>query len=137
MTEEFYYDTSIWIDFYEKRGKNGESAFKLIEKVIREELKIVHSNHNIEELKAVGYSQDEINDFLSIVKPNLTRKILKTNSQVEEAKKLSRERNVSRGDALHAIISRDNDLQLIARDRDFDFLKDISRAKLPEDFTED
>ena len=35
MTEEtFYFNTSIWIDIYDKRGHNGEVAKKLIEKII-------------------------------------------------------------------------------------------------------
>ena len=40
MQEDFYIDTSIWVDFYEKRGENGESALKLILKIIEEDLKI-------------------------------------------------------------------------------------------------
>ncbi len=32
----FYLDTSIWLDFLEKRGENGESAFKLIQKIIKQ-----------------------------------------------------------------------------------------------------
>ena len=137
MAEEFYFDTAIWMDFHEKRGKNGENALKLIEKVILNDLKIVHSERNIDELKSIGYSPDEVNAILDIVKPNYTRKILVGKAQMQEAKKLSRERNVSQSDALHAILARDNDLQMIALDHDFDHLKDIARAKPPEDFIED
>ena len=39
----YYLDTSIWLDFFEKRGKNGEAAFKLIRKIIKEESKIACS----------------------------------------------------------------------------------------------
>ena len=34
MTDRFYLDTSVWLDFYLKRGKNGEIAKKLI-KIIK------------------------------------------------------------------------------------------------------
>ena len=128
MTEDFYFDTSIWIDVYEKRGKNGENGFKLIEKIIEENKKVGYSNHNINEFKALRYSQDEINGILKPVKPNYFKKILYDKMQVLEAKKLSIQRKVSRSDALHAIL---------ARDYDFDSLKDVAKAKLPEDFVKD
>ena len=34
---------------------------------------------------------------------------------------------------IHAILARDNESQLVSRDKDFDRLKDITRAKFPED----
>lgn len=33
----------------------------------------------------------------------------------------------------HAILARDHEAQLVSRDRDFDRIKDIAEAKLPED----
>ena len=44
MIGEFYYDTSIWIDFHEKRGRNGELALRLIIKIINEDLRIAYSD---------------------------------------------------------------------------------------------
>lgn len=70
MKKEFYYDSSIWIDFHEKRGKNGESALRLILKIINEDLKIAYSDLNVKEFKNLGYTKDEINSILRIVKPN-------------------------------------------------------------------
>lgn len=43
MADAFYFDTSIWLDFYEKRGKNGEAAIKLINKIIKEKDIILYS----------------------------------------------------------------------------------------------
>lgn len=70
MTEEFYFDTSIWIDFHEKRGNNGELALKLLTKIIENDLKIGYSDLNIKEFKHLGYTKDEINSILRIAKPN-------------------------------------------------------------------
>ncbi|MBN2368185.1 PIN domain-containing protein [Candidatus Woesearchaeota archaeon] len=137
MTEDFYFDTSIWLDVYEKRGVNGEKGFKLIEIIILDGKKIYYSTLNLKEFQALGYSQDEIEEILAPVKPNFCKKILFDKKQVLEAKKLSIQRKVSKSDSLHAVLARDNNLQLIARDHDFDFLKDISRAKKPEEFIED
>lgn len=134
MQEDFYLDTSIWLDFHEKREINGELALKLILKIINEDLKIAYSDLHIKEFKNLGYTQNEINSILSIVKPNNLKHVHIYREQREEAKKTARRKNVPEGDALHAIICRDNNLQLISRDIDFERLKDITRAKLPEDF---
>jgi len=134
VAEEFYFDTSIWVDFHEKRGGNGESAFKLIIKIINEDLKIAYSDLNIKEFKDLGYTQDEINSLLSIAKPNNIKRVHIYREQLEEAKKLAIQRDVPKKDALQAILARDNHLQLISRDEHFEKLKDITRAKKPEDF---
>ena len=134
MQEDFYFDTSIWLDFHEKRGRNGKLAFELILKIINEDLKIAYSDLHVKEFKNLGYSQNEINSILSIVKPNNIKHVHIYREQNEEAKKIARQRKVPEGDALHAILCRDNNLQLISRDLDFEKLKDISKAKLPEDF---
>ena len=134
MQEDFYLDTSIWLDFYEKRGKNGELALKLILKIINQNLKVAYSDLHIKEFKNLGYSQNEINSILSIVKPNNIKHVHIDKGQLEEARKLARQRNVPNKDALHAILARDNNLQLISRDKHFEKLKDITRFKLPEDF---
>ncbi|MBS3133077.1 hypothetical protein J4470_03025 [Candidatus Woesearchaeota archaeon] len=70
MTEDFYFNTSIWIDFHEKREKNGELALKLILRIINEDLKIAYSDLHIKEFKYLSYTQDEINSILKSVKPN-------------------------------------------------------------------
>ena len=132
--EEFYFDTSIWLDFYEKRGKNGEYALKLILKIINEYLKIAYSDLHIKEFKHLGYTTENINSIFSVAKPNNIKRVHIYREQKEEAKKTARQRDVPEGDVVHAILCRDNNLQLISRDTDFEKLKDISKAKLPEDF---
>ena len=88
MKEGFYYDTSIWLDFYEKRGKNGELSLQLIFKIIKGDFKIAYSDLNVKELKNLGYSQNEINSILSIIKPDNIQKIHIYKEQIKEAKKL-------------------------------------------------
>lgn len=134
MEKDFYYDTSVWLDLHEKRGKNGEFALKLILKIIEKDLKIAYSDLNIKEFKSLGYIKDNINSIMNIAKPENIKHIHINRNQIEEAIKLSRKRNVPKKDALHAVIARDNDLQLIATDPHFEKLKDISFAKRPEEF---
>lgn len=134
MQEEFYLDTSIWLDFHEKRGINGEHALNLIMKILSDDCKIAYSDLNIKEFKNLGYGNEEINIIFSIAKPDNIKRIHIYRVQNEEAKKIAKQRDVPEGDALHAILARDNNLQFISRDHDFDWLKDITRTKKPEDF---
>ncbi|HLD42595.1 MAG TPA: PIN domain-containing protein [Candidatus Nanoarchaeia archaeon] len=133
MTEGFYFDTSIWLDFHEKRGKNGGSALKLILKILNEDLRIGYSDLNVKEFKDLDYTQDQIDSVLSMLKPNNIQKVHIYREQKEEAKKTAKQRNVPEGDALQAILCRDNNLQMISRDLHFMQLRDITIAKLPED----
>ena len=88
---------------------------------------------HIKEFKYLSYTHNEIGTILKIVKPNNIKQVHIYRDQKEEAKKLAIQRNVPKKDALHAISARDNDLQLISRDKHFEKLKDITRAKLPKD----
>lgn len=134
MTENFYLDTSIWLDFYEKRGKNGETALKLINRIVRENKVILYSDIVIRELKKLGYSQEEIYEMFRIAKPDNIRKVHFYMDYVKEADKVVSEKNVPLADILHAILSRENNAQLISRDNDFDKLRNITIAKAPEEF---
>lgn len=134
MQEDFYLDTSIWLDFHEKREINGELALKLILKIINEDLKIAYSDLHIKEFKNLGYTQNQINSIFNIAKPDNIKRIHIYREQIEEATKIARQRNVPKKDALHAILARDNNLQLISLDTHFEKLKDISAYKKPEDF---
>jgi len=89
---------------------------------------------NIKEFKHLGYSNEEINNILSIAKPNNIKHIHIYREHVEEARKLARQRDVPNKDALHAILCRDNHLQLITRDLHFEKLRDITMIGKPEDF---
>lgn len=134
MAEKFYFDTSIWLDYYEKRGKNGEIALKLINKIIEENHVILYSTSIIKELKALGYFLNEINEILSIAKPKNIRLVHVSKVQIEEAEKFASQRNIPRRDAFHAVLARDNEARLITRDYHFQKLKDITIPRLPEDF---
>ncbi len=134
MIEEFYLDTSVWLDFYEKRGENGEAALKLIEKIVSENKIILYSDIVVRELKKLGYSQDEIYEMFRVAKPDNIRKVHVFEEFVHEADKVSSEKGIPLADVLHAILARENNAQLISRDKDFDEIRYITIAKLPEEF---
>jgi len=133
MAERYYFDTSIWMDHYLERGKNGESALKLILKIIADDSIIIFSNFVEKELKNLGLSKTEITSFLQIVKPDHIKIAQVTKEEFEEARKLAKQRSIPSGDAIHAVVARDSQAQLVSRDWDFEKLKDISRAKKPEE----
>jgi len=126
----FYFDTSIWLDIHERRGAQGEQAFRLMKLIIDNDLRIAYSDLNIKELKHLGYPDS----IVKIAKPSNTEHVHIYRPEMVEARRLARKRRVPLKDCLHAIIARDNDLQLIATDNHFDQLRDISHAKKPQDF---
>jgi predicted nucleic acid-binding protein len=136
MTQNrFYLDTSIWMDYYEDRkdpNKHlGELAFRLLCKLLASKSAIVVSQIIFLEM-ATYYSMDEIRGITMpferlIIKANISK------AQKEEAITLAKERKVPRGDALHAILARDNQAILVSRDRHFQLLKDICSVMKPEE----
>lgn len=130
----FYFDTSIWIDIYDKRGYNGKTAKALIDKIIIDDCIVLYSDVVILELRKLGFFDYEINQMFSIAKPDHLRHANSNKQQLTIAKNVARQRNVPMRDAFHAIIAREYGAQLISRDRDFDKLKDITCTKPPEEF---
>lgn len=138
MKQRFYLDTSIWRDYYEDRSDSykplGRLALQLLFKIIKEGSQIVYSDLVVEELKG-KYNEEEIIAILSIFHHlNLLIKADISNEQAKEAAVLCKKRNVSFGDALHAILARDTKAIMVTRDKHFLRLRDISDIKKPEDF---
>lgn len=136
MIQGFCIDTSIWVDLIENRtGFNdeplGEYAQKLFYMILVNQQKIFVSDILQTELR-LKYSIPEINSMINPFGKNV-RYFSTSKEQHEEAKRIALERNVPPGDALHAIIARDNNLVLISRDRHFLKLDDIAQHYKPED----
>jgi predicted nucleic acid-binding protein len=136
MTQKYYFDTSIWVDLYEDRKGYyneplGEFALRLFTLIKARKDKLIITDYLVRELEA-NYSREEINRMLRPFE-SIIEHITATKEQREEAKKLAKERNVPRGDALHAIIARDNKLTLITRDKHFKRLEDIFKHYKPEE----
>ena len=138
MVEKYLIDTSIWVDLYEDRKgfKNeplGDYALNLLVIIKAKGSKIVVTDILIRELEA-NYSIEEINGMFKPFE-NQTEKIISTKEQREEAKKIALEKDIPPGDALHAIIARDNNLIIITRDRHFKQIEYISPHYKPEEIT--
>ena len=136
MAEKYYVDASIWIDLYEDRpGYNkeplGDFAWKLFALIKAKKDKLVISDLTIRELE-MNYSIEEINGMMKPFE-DIIEKIIATKEQRDEAIKLAEERKVPKGDALHAVLARDHNFILIARDKHFRELEDISKHYKPEE----
>lgn len=137
MKLKFYLDTSIWRDYYEDRSDGskalGKFALQLLYKVIKNSDQIGYSDFVVEELK-VKYTKEEIIAILSIFYHlNLLVKVTISREQAQEAANICKQRNVPFGDALHAILTRDNNFIMVTRDRHFRKLWDIAEIKKPEE----
>ena len=124
-------DTSVWIDFLEKRGNNGEYARRLIDKIIEENSMIIYSSIHLKELKDLGYIHDEINRLLRVAKPNNLRFVHTSPEHITEAKRLGKHHCVPNADALHAILAGDNLALMIATDHHFERLRSLVETKTP------
>ncbi len=136
MDKKYYPDTSIWLDFFEERDEpnfpKGEWAHRLIAQIIEEDDKIIYSDHIILELEGVDYTLQEIEDMLFPLKQILIF-VESTEKQLKKAKDLSAKRKIPKGDALHALIARDNKAIMVTLDRHFQSLRDITEPKRPKD----
>ena len=136
MIKKFLVDTSIWVDLREDRiGFNneplGDYALKLFLTIMTEKNKIVITDHIQRELES-NYGIPEIRGmFLPF--QSIIEKVIVKDEQREEAKKIAEERNLPKGDALHAIIARDNNLIMVTRDKHFRELDDLSKHYKPEE----
>ena len=136
MHEKYYLDTSIWMDLYEDRkGYSneplGDHALKLISLIKLKKASLIITDILIKELE-MNYSMEEINGMMKPME-KITKKIISTKAQIDEAEKIAGQRKIPKGDVLHAILARDNDLILVTRDKHFRLLSDICKYYRPED----
>lgn len=135
MVERYYVDTAIWIDMYDNRkGFRGEPlgafASRLFATILSRKSTLIITDVLIEELEN-HYSMERINGMMKPFELCI-KKVISTKEQRKESRLLAERRGVPMGDALHAILARDNSLTLITRDKDFRKLTDISQSFKPE-----
>jgi len=136
VAEKYYLDTSLWQDFFENRNEpnlpKGDWAHKLLGKITENNGKIIYSDMVLLELGVAGYPPHEIGRLFENIKPILIF-VESTEKQVRKAKDLSAKRGVPKGDALHAVVARDNKAALVTLDNHFKKLLDITKPKRPQD----
>lgn len=134
---KYYIDTSIWRDYYEDRKDKlrplGEFAFKFFKYIKENKDKIVCSDLIIKEL-SIKYNEKDIKKIFEIIEDkNLLLKIEYSDKQVKEAIILAKKLSIPKGDALHAVLARDNNAIMVTRDEHFNELTKIVTVKKPED----
>lgn len=136
MKKEYYFDTSIWLDFFENRDKpnmpKSEWARKLVRKIISEKNKILISEAVKNELMGLSYSRYEIEMLFGPFRNNIVE-IYTNKKQYGKAKDLKKKRKIPFLDALHAVLARDSKAIMVTRDLHFNKLLDITKYKKPEE----
>ena len=138
MVRIYLIDTCIWMDFYNNRkgifGKPiGDYATRLFMKILNRKDKILFSESLIVELRKT-YNKEQIKEILDLLLMNdiLIRVDIKK-EEYEEARHLSKQRNLPFIDCLNAVQARNHEAILVSRDKHFfEDLKDIVSAKKPE-----
>jgi len=110
-------------------------ANKLVAKIIRKGDFILYSDMVLIELENEGYSSFDIENLFFIIEQNLIF-VESTNAEIKRAKDLALKRDIPKGDALHALIARDNNSILVSLDNHFQLLKDIAKIKKPQELIE-
>lgn len=133
----YYIDTSIWMDLYEDRKDAhqdlGDIAFRLFSFLQASGSKVLVSSLIQKELERF-YTLEEIRGMVFIFEKSLVRVEI-SKEQIEEAKKIAKERFLPPGDVIHAILARDNRAVLITRDKHFEKLQDLCNCVKPEEIT--
>jgi len=138
MQKRFYLDTAIWRDYFEDRGDGirplGEFAFQFLKKCTETGAEILVSDIVVFELEA-RLSKERVKEIFSSFR-GIIKKVTANSGQISEARKEWQNRNKALPfkDVLHAIIARDNNAVLVARDNHFfDMLTSIVEVEKPEE----
>lgn len=135
MPYQYYLDSAIWIDYFANRTDGlrplGDWAHMLITRICITGNNLLISNFLLEELENFA-TKDKIINLLHPFKESLVP-VEYNENQMREAILIARKRNLPKGDALHAILARDNGAILVTRDRHFEELTDIAIPKKPEE----
>ncbi|MBN2142231.1 PIN domain-containing protein [Candidatus Woesearchaeota archaeon] len=131
----FYVDTNIWLDYFENRSDKyrplGEWALAFLNGILDVGSVILISDVVLAELRRYA-DQEKISSCFAPFQKSLLF-VSRSNTQSIEARSLSKSRLVPFADALHAIISRDENAILISRDKHFMKLLDVVCVMKPED----
>lgn len=123
------------MDYYEDRkdpSKDiGKFAFRLLCRLLASNSCIVVSTFLLYELEAY-YTLDQIRG-ITIHFEKIMEKVEATQEQKQEAAVLAEKLKVPKGDALHAVLARDNNAVLVSRDKHFQLLKSVCEVVKPED----
>lgn len=133
-----YPDTNFYMDHFDGRVDNlrplGEFAFQILRRIFECEFKVVISPLVLKELFYNTY-EEKIKELMNDLKEkNKVIKIEVSEEDVKKARQISKERNTSFNDTLHAVIANKAKAEyLITRNvKDFEDLQDLVKIAYPE-----
>lgn len=136
MTERYYLDSCIWIDYFENRSDRfrplGDWAFSLIQKIVQDSAQVIISDMTRVELEK-QFSSKIVDTILEIIPRELLVIIEASEKQSKEAMTLSKKLQIPFGDALHGVLARDSGAILVTRDKHFNEMSDQLTVRKPEE----
>ncbi|MFH1211865.1 MAG: PIN domain-containing protein [Candidatus Woesearchaeota archaeon] len=136
MTNKYYVDACIWIDYLENRSDRfrplGDWALAMFKKIIVNEEFFIISRPLLEELEE-RYSPEKLRELFDFIPEELILKIEANKKQFKKALDLSRKLKLPLKDVLHAVLAGDNIAFLVTRDKHFLELTGIAEVKKPEE----
>ena len=139
VVDRLYFDTHIWVDYWLNRrsGLNpiGEFASRLISETLAGKYTILISEVVCNELGSLRLSEPIVlkQVFAPLIAANKLLHVSVILKQKQEGRRISFKRNIPYADALHAILSRDNEAILVSRDTHHALTEDIVHSAKPED----
>lgn len=137
MQKRYYLDTCIWLDYFRNRRDRlkplGEWAFMCIKMIKEEGGLILYSKVTVVELIS-NISLNHVEEVFRIAnEEGFLTEVAIICKQKKEAGVLEKSRGIPFGDALHAVLARDNNAIMITRDIHFEKLMDICKVMSPEE----
>ena len=135
MQKRFYIDTCIWRDLLEDRNSGysflGEYAFEFLKKCRENNALIIVSSVVLHEL-GKRFEKSEIDDLFELFKEVIAF-VKYSEKDLAEADYLVVRFGIHRFDALHAVICKVNECDLISRDRHFELIRGFVKIFKPEE----
>ncbi len=128
----YYLDTSIWLDYYEQRGKHGEYARRFLEKIAHSEDIVIVSDVLIKELLHIGFPLKTVLSFFQIIKPYHYSFVQLTKIQRQLARRLSLQYHIPWHDAAHFLLAKEYNAILVSYNYHFLTLKSFIEVSTPE-----
>ena len=135
---KLYLDTNIYIDYFDGRVDNlrplGEFAFNLLKRALDCEFQIIISSLVLDELEYNTYKENMLSLIKDLKEKDKLLIIEVNDGDVNNAKRIKKERKTSYNDTLHAVLA--NRIKanfLVTRNlKDFQEFFDLIKVVLPE-----
>ncbi|MFH1239628.1 MAG: PIN domain-containing protein [Candidatus Diapherotrites archaeon] len=140
VAERVFVDSNIFLDYYFDRKDSikplGEFAFQFFNNAVSCKYFLIIPKDVVFEIKNIlncneSHLQNTV--FKELLNAKKIEFIDSSDTQVEEARKISKKFNIPKTDSLCAVLARDYGAIVVSRDKHFEKLNHITKSFLPEE----